>query len=264
MAGVPAEMRALVDHALIPYLEKKGTGRVILFKNISTFGIPESKLALRIKDSGYESRNVRLAYLPSYAGVVLRLRAEGDDRTTVEKNLEENFRAVYEIVKDSVFSTDSERLLDNVTSLLKEKNVTVSVAESCTGGMIAKLLTDIPGSTKYFMQAVVTYANEAKIAQLGVRQETLENHGAVSEETCREMAAGMLKVAGTDYALASTGIAGPDGGTDEKPVGLVYLGVADTDGVQVKRCSFAGDRDVIRTRSAYTVLNMLRLKLLEK
>lgn len=264
MAGVPAEMRALVDYALIPYLDKKGTGRVILFRNISTFGIPESKLALRIKDSGYEPKNVRLAYLPSYSGVVLRLRAEGEDRATVEQNLDDNFRAIYEIMKDSVFSTDAENLLDRVTSLLKEKHVTVSVAESCTGGLIAKLLTDIPGSTQYFMQGAVTYANEAKIAQLGVRLETLERYGAVSEETCREMAAGMLKLSGTDFALASTGIAGPDGGTDEKPVGLVYLGIADAGGVQVKRCSFAGDRDVIRTRSAYTVLNMLRLRLLEK
>jgi nicotinamide-nucleotide amidase len=263
IAGVPSEMRALMDHALIPYLEKRGSGRVILFKNISTFGIPESRLSTMLKESGYTPDGVRLAFLPSYAGVTLRLRGDGVDRSEVEKILEENFKEIYEVVKEHIFSTGEEDLLDKVTALLKEKKVTLSTAESCTGGLIAKMLTDIAGSSDYFIQGAVTYSNEAKMERLGVKSETLQKYGAVSEQTCREMAEGMRSTSEADLAIASTGIAGPGGGTDEKPVGLVYLCVANRNGATVKRCSFSGDRDVIRTRSAYTALNMLRLKLTE-
>ncbi len=263
MAGVPSEMRALMDQALIPYLEKRGSHRVILFRNISTFGIPESKLATMLKESGYTPDGVRMAFLPSYAGVTLRLRGDGLDRSEVEKTLEKNFEEICEVVKKHIFSTEEESLLDKVTTLLKEKKVTLSTAESCTGGLIAKMLTDIAGSSDYFVQGAVTYSNEAKMARLGVKSETLQKYGAVSEQTCREMAEGMRRTSETDFALASTGIAGPGGGTAEKPVGLVYLAVADHNGATVKRCSFSGDRYVIRTRSAYTVLNLLRLKLLE-
>jgi nicotinamide-nucleotide amidase len=263
MAGVPSEMRALMDQALIPYLEKRGSHRVILFRNISTFGIPESKLATMLKESGYTPDGVRMAFLPSYAGVTLRLRGDGVDRSEVEKTLEKNFEEICEVVKKHIFSTEEESLLDKVTTLLKEKKVTLSTAESCTGGLIAKMLTDIAGSSDYFVQGAVTYSNEAKMARLGVKSETLQKYGAVSEQTCREMAEGMRRTSETDFALASTGIAGPGGGTAERPVGLVYLAVADHNGATVKRCSFSGDRYVIRTRSAYTVLNLLRLKLLE-
>ncbi|MCK4655431.1 MAG: competence/damage-inducible protein A [candidate division Zixibacteria bacterium] len=263
MAGVPSEMRALMDQALIPYLEKRGSHRVILFRNISTFGIPESKLATMLKESGYTPDGVRMAFLPSYAGVTLRLRGDGLDRSEVEKTLEKNFEEICEVVKKHIFSTEEESLLDKVTTLLKEKKVTLSTAESCTGGLIAKMLTDIAGSSDYFVQGAVTYSNEAKMARLGVKSETLQKYGAVSEQTCREMAEGMRRTSETDFALASTGIAGPGGGTAERPVGLVYLAVADHNGATVKRCSFSGDRYVIRTRSAYTVLNLLRLKLLE-
>ena len=264
IAGVPSEMRAIVDHGLVPYLRKKGTGRVILFKNISTFGIPESILAAKLKKSGYTPKNVRLAFLPSYAGVLIRLRAEGADASEVERNLDQNFKEIYEVVGENVFSIDNRNLVDHVTDLLREKKVTVSTAESCTGGLIAKTLTDVPGSSEYFVQGVITYSNDAKIKCLDVQAETLEEFGAVSEQTCRQMAEGMCQLAETDYAISSTGIAGPSGGTEEKPVGLVYIGLADKDGVVVERCSFSGDRDVIRTKTTYTALNMLRIKLLEK
>jgi len=264
MAGVPSEMKAILDHSLIPYLEKRGTGGVILFKNVSTFGIPESKLAEKLREGGFEPDSVRLAFLPSYAGVILRLRADGEDRATVEAVLKENFEKLYSIVKEHVFTTEDETLLENVSSLLRNMRATLSTAESFTGGMIAKMLTDIPGSSEYFTQGVVTYSNVAKVNLLGVNEKSLEQYGAVSEQVCREMAAGMLEKAGTDYALASTGIAGPDGGTEGKPVGLVYLGVADRNGTTVQRRSFSGDRDVIRTRSVSVILNMLRKKILEK
>ncbi len=263
MAGVPSEMRSLMDHALIPYLSRRGTDRIILFRTISTFGIPESRLAARLKESGYVPRNVRLAFLPSYAGVMLRLRAEGTDEAEVKMSLDENFRAIHEVISEYVFSTAAESLPEAVGRHLREKSKTVSTAESCTGGLIAKMLTDLDGSSGYFLQGTVTYSNEAKIERLGVRPETLQKFGAVSEQVCREMAEGMRDTSAADFAIASTGIAGPTGGTEDKPVGLVYIGLASQDGVTVKCCRFSGDRDVIRTKSAYTALNMLRLNLLE-
>ena len=139
----------------------------------------------------------------------------------------------------------------------------MTTAESCTGGWVAKVLTDMPGSSDWFDRGFVTYSNQAKQEMLGVSTQTLERQGAVSEETVREMAMGAIENSQAGVSLAISGIAGPGGGTEEKPVGLVYLGVADRNGVVVKRCSLSGDRDVIRTRSAYTALNMLRLKLME-
>jgi nicotinamide-nucleotide amidase len=263
LPGVPAEMKALVDEKVVPYLRKRGTGRVIIYREVSTYGIPESKIALRLKESGFEPKGVRVAYLPSYSGVSIRLRAEGNDEKKVRAILHENFSRVYDAVEEFVFSTESEDLVEVVAAQMRDSGATVSVAESCTGGLIAKMLTDVPGSSALFKQGIVAYANEAKIERLGVKPETLEAYGAVSEEVCREMATGMRETAGTDYALSTTGIAGPDGGTDEKPVGLVYLGIASAGGVEVRKRSFSGDRDVIRTRSAYTLLNLLRLKLLE-
>jgi len=262
MAGVPSEMREIVDCHLVPYLEKRGTGRSIQFKEIATYGIPESKLALKIEEAGYKTtEGIRLAYLPSYSGVVLRLRAEAPTIGEADIKLSGAFFSLYEIVKDHVYSTESESLAQNVVRLLKEKKVTISTAESCTGGLIAKMLTDFPGSSEYFMQGAVTYSNDSKINRLGVSPKTIDDCGAVSEETCGEMATGMRLLAGTDYAVSVTGIAGPDGGTEEKPVGLVYVGVADKNGVQVKRSNFAGSREIIRERSANTALYMLRSKL---
>lgn len=264
MAGVPSEMRKLMNEKLIPYLKERGTGRAIIFRSISTFGIPESKLAEKIDDAGFKPEGAKLAYLPSYAGVVLRLRAEAETEEKAQEVIDRNFEKLYEIVEEYVFSTDSERLLDTVTSTLMEKAVTVATAESCTGGLIAKMLTDQPGSSVYFLQGAVTYSNESKINRLGVRQSTLESHGAVSEEVAREMAEGMRLLAGSDYAVSVTGIAGPGGGTEEKPVGLVYIGVADEDGVVVKRARFSGDRDVVRVRTANTALYLLRQRILGK
>ena len=264
MAGVPSEMRSIVDQGLLPYLEKRGTDHVIIFKNISTFGIPESKLAERLEEAGFVPQNAKLAFLPSYAGVILRLRADGKSEAEVEEVIDINTKRILDVVGEYVFTTDSRSLLEVVTDLIKENHVTVSAAESCTGGLISKLLTDVSGSSGYFTQSIITYANEAKIDRLGVRPETIEKYGAVSEQTCREMVEGMLRTAGTDYAVASTGIAGPTGGTDDKPVGMVYLGVANRDRTDVRRFVFSGDRDVVRTRSAFTVLNMLRLRLLGK
>jgi nicotinamide-nucleotide amidase len=261
MAGVPAEMRAIVDSGLVPYIEKKGSGRSIKYQSLCTFGIPESILAAKLKKGGYVPDGVRLAYLPSYAGVMLRLRAEGKDEAEASQLVDRNFNALYPLIREYVYSTEQESLLEHVTRLLREKPATVAVAESCTGGLIAKMLTDVPGSSAYFVQGVVAYANEAKTRLLGVKRETLDEHGAVSQEVCAEMGEGILDSSGADYAIATTGIAGPTGGTPEKPVGLVYIGVAEKTGMTVERRQFSGDRDIIRVRSANVALNMLRHRL---
>ncbi len=263
MAGVPAEMREIVDTHLVPFFQSRGTGRSILYKEIATFGIPESKLAIKIEEAGYTlGEGCRLAYLPSYAGVVLRLRAEAPTKSEAEARLKVAFEDLREIVLEHIFSTESETLIENLVRHLKAKRVTVATAESCTGGLVAKLLTDFPGSSEYFLQGAVTYSNESKINRLGVSPKTIEDYGAVSEETCREMATSMRLLAGSDYAVAVTGVAGPDGGTDEKPVGMVFIGVADKSGVEVRRINLAGSREIIRERSANTALFMLRSKLL--
>jgi len=264
MAGVPSEMKKLIVERLIPYLKERGTERAIIFKSISTFGIAESKLAEKIAQSGFRPEGIKLAYLPSYAGVVLRLRAEAPTEADAQEMIDRNAERLYSIVGEHVFSDDAKSLLDVVTGMLLERKLTVATAESCTGGLIAKMLTDIPGSSGYFMHGAVTYSNESKVNRLGVRQSTIEQHGAVSEEVAREMAEGMRLLSGCDYAISVTGIAGPDGGTDEKPVGLVYIGIADKDGTTVKRKRLSGDRDVVRTRTANTTLYLLRQRILEK
>lgn len=174
--------------------------------------------------------------------------------------LEEDIRARIGL---HVFATNEDSLSNVIGELLTERKLTVACAESCTGGLIAALLTDIPGSSEYFLQGIVAYSNAAKIRFLNVQEETIRKYGAVSEETAYEMATGMRKVAGTDIGLSITGIAGPGGATETKPVGLVYIGVAMPEQTSVYKYIFSGDRAGIRMRAAKTALDLLRRKLLD-
>jgi nicotinamide-nucleotide amidase len=164
---------------------------------------------------------------------------------------------------DYYVSDDGRDLVETTARLLIEKKKTVSTAESCTGGMISSVLTDLPGSSAYFTQTAVTYSNEAKMKILGVPEQVLIDHGAVSEETVHHMAMGMRRLSGSDYAIAVSGIAGPTGGTEDKPVGLIYIGLADEDDFEVWRHVFGKDRDINRRRTVYHAINHLRMKLLK-
>ena len=160
-----------------------------------------------------------------------------------------------------VYGVDDQSLAQVVGELLTRQGKTIAVAESCTGGLITKLLTDIPGSSTYFTYGWITYSDQAKISELSVPADLIQEYGAVSEQVARAMAVGARKRAGTDYAISITGIAGPAGGTEQKPVGLVYIGVDCEKGSEILRCHFSGDRRFIRLRAAQRVLNLLRLKL---
>jgi nicotinamide-nucleotide amidase len=179
-----------------------------------------------------------------------------------DSTLQEISSRIEERLGQAVFTTTGETMEQVLAGLLVGRSQTVATAESCTGGLIARRLTELPGSSKYFLEGAVTYSNEAKVRTLGVAREVLERFGAVSSETAEAMAAGMRERAGSDYAISVTGIAGPDGGSDEKPVGTVWFGLADVTGVKTVKVVFPGDRYLIRWRSSQTALDLLRRRLM--
>jgi nicotinamide-nucleotide amidase len=186
-----------------------------------------------------------------------RSKSESEARNVVDEVAEKITKALGK----AVFSTTGQTMEVIVSELLKQDGKTLSVAESCTGGLIAMRLTEVPGSSAYFIEGAVTYSNEAKIRQLGVPRETIEQFGAVSSQTAEAMAKGIRERSGTDYALSVTGIAGPDGGSDEKPVGTVFIGLADETGTKSLKLTLPGDRYLIRWRSSQAALEYLRRRL---
>jgi nicotinamide-nucleotide amidase len=208
---------------------------------------------------------VKLAYLPSITRVRLRLTVTDSDPKFVEKTLHKKFREMEGLLPPKLIAGYDDDTLEGVIGrILKEKKLTLSTAESCTGGYLAHLVTSVPGSSSYFIGSVVSYANEVKMKQLGVKEETLRQHGAVSEQTVREMVAGAVRLLGTDVAVATSGIAGPDGGTPEKPVGTVWIAVGNRERTVARKLSLSKNRLINIQYSGYTALNMLRLFLTEK
>jgi nicotinamide-nucleotide amidase len=260
MPGVPYEMKGIVSDAVLPMLRKKFGLPSILHKTILTQGIGESMLAEKIADweDSLAKENIKLAYLPSPSMVRLRMSVEGENKTQLESLVKKKLEEVLPLIKGYVYGYDEETLPEVLGKLLREKNKTVSIAESCTGGMIAEMITSVPGSSDYFPGSIVTYANEIKINELGVKKETLDKYGAVSEETVLQMAEGVRKKFKTDYSISVSGIAGPGGGTEEKPVGTVWLAVAGAEGTFAKKFQFGDNRGRNIERSAITGLAMLR------
>lgn len=242
MPGVPHEMKAAMNNHVLPLLQQRFQLPYIGHRTLLTAGIGESFLAERIK--GFESSlpsNIKLAYLPNYGMVRLRLTAQGDKEKT-ERELNERFAILKEEVKD-VLAVDEDIPFEIlVGKLLRQHNKTVSTAESCTGGYIAHLITSIAGSSDYFKGSVVSYSNSIKENILQVKNETLSTVGAVSEETVKEMLNGVLKMMQTDYAVAVSGIMGPGGGSEEKPVGTVWIAVGNAEKIETKRMHFRFDR----------------------
>jgi len=266
MPGVPKEMKAMFARDVFPWLKERSGGAVILQKTLHTFGAGESTIGERLGSLMMRQRNPRVGTTVSQGIVSVRVNAryESLDRATAEMNTTVGLcRAALE---DRIFGEDGETLPQVVAQLLVSGGVATSVAtaESCTGGMLAKVLTDIPGSSRYFKQGWITYSNEAKASQLGVRKETLEQNGAVSEPVVKEMALGARERAAADFALSISGIAGPDGGTEAKPVGTVCIGFAHSNGVTAGTFIFPGDREMVRDRAAKMALMMLRYHLLDK
>lgn len=265
MPGVPSEMKLIMQEHVLPMVESMSGGMTIIHRNIMTYGTFEAKLAERLE--GFEANlpeSVRLAYLPAHGVIKLRLTGSGNNGPEVRHAVEEQVRKMYEIIPDVIYGENEVTLEETVGRLLHDNKLTVSTAESCTGGKIASLITSVPGSSAWFTGSVVAYDNSVKTGVLGVKPETISRFGAVSEETAMEMAAGMLRLAKTDYAIAVTGIAGPDGGTPEKPVGTVWIALASGKGVTAERHRFADDRQINISRSAYTALNLLRKQIISR
>lgn len=259
LPGVPFEMKHLVANRILPKLTSHFQTPIIKHKMIRTVGIGESFLAERIE--AWEDalpNHIKLAYLPSFGGVKLRLTATGDDQNVLDQELAEQVENVMPLISKHVFGFDNDELEDVVGKLLKEKNLSLGIAESCTGGYVSSQITKVPGSSAYFWGSIVSYSNAVKVATLGVKPETLEQFGAVSEETVRQMAEGVRTALGTNVGIATSGIAGPDGGTPDKPVGTIWIACA-TDARTVTRLLKLGQyRDQnIQLTSTY-LLNMLR------
>lgn len=257
LPGVPYEMERMVEETVLPALSARVPGgwrRVTL----KLFGIAEAAIAERLEGAIPEGSPVELAYCVRFPEIHLVLRAEAGHLVA----LEEAADAVRERLKEFVFARDRETVDQVVADLFREKKVTLALAESCTGGMIASRITAVSGSSAYFLEGNVTYSNEAKARMLRVPMELIERHGAVSAEVARAMAAGAREAAGSAIALSVTGIAGPEGGTPEKPVGTVYLALADAASCRVERFNFQGDRDRVRSITTFTALDWLRRYLL--
>lgn len=264
LPGVPAEMEYILEHGFIPYLEKKGyAGERVYEKQLHVAGLPESAVAEKLAAVDVPA-GLHLAYLPQTAQVNLRLWGTAPDEGTFLERAKPAADAIRAALGVRVFGEDGAALEQIVGEALAARGETLALAESCTGGLVAERITAVPGASAYFLGGVVSYANEAKVELLGVAEATIEAHGAVSEETAREMAAGARERFGATYALAITGVAGPSGGTAEKPVGTACFALADAEGVTSERRDFGGGRDWVRLRASQHALDMLRLRLRAK
>lgn len=231
MPGVPFEMKEMMTSHVLPKLKEKYPTDVLYHKEIKTAGIGESWLSDKIRDwENSLPNNISLAYLPSLSTVKLRLTAKGDDIATLRNEVEQEIARILPIIQPFVYGYDQDTLEQVVGRLLIEQKKTLALAESCTGGHISHLITSVPGSSAYFQGSLIPYHNDFKAGILGVNAATLEQHGAVSEATVIEMANNVRKLFKASFGIASSGIAGPDGGTAEKPVGTVWLALSD--GVQ--------------------------------
>lgn len=223
MPGPPREMTRMFQRSVLPYLETKSE-ETIYYRMIRTFGIGESMLETKLLPLIDRQTDPTLATYAKEGECCLRIASKRPTKEEAKDAVDNMLKQVQAIIGEYIYSCDNEELVDVVSSKLMDRGITISSAESCTGGMFAAALTSVSGISSIFDRSLVTYSNEAKMSELGVKEETLAAHGAVSEETAREMAEGLYKASGSDICISVTGIAGPDGGTAEKPVGLVYIG----------------------------------------
>lgn len=262
MPGVPFEMKGIMQNGLISAITDHFETSEIVHKTIMTDGIGESVLAQMLSD--WEEnlpQHMKLAYLPSPGKVRLRLSITGDSKPELENMVDVEVQKLKKILPNNIFAYDDIAIEERIAELLLEKGKTLGTAESCTGGYIAHLITSLAGSSAYYKGSIVSYSNEIKENVLGVNFKDLEEFGAVSQEVVEQMATGARKVLNTDYAVATSGIAGPDGGTEEKPVGTVWIALAGDFGVRSEKLELYKVRERNIKVSAFKVLNLLRKEL---
>lgn len=259
LPGVPAEMKAIFNKSVRPYLEKKNRGNFILTQTIHTTGISESALFERLKN--IETAET-IAFLPFFTGVDIRVITEAATLEDARDKLLKITDSLIDRIDDFYYGSNDETLERIIGILLSMRRKTLSVAESCTAGLFMKRITDVPGSSNYFRGGVVSYSNDSKIKILNVKAKDIKQKGAVSSEVAKAMANGVKKLLDSDYGVSITGIAGPTGETENKPIGLVYIAIADREKTYSKVYHFTGTRDIIREQAVQAALNLLRRRLL--
>jgi nicotinamide-nucleotide amidase len=264
LPGVPFEMKKMLEEQVIPNLKKRSGSIHIIYRTVLTMGMGESFLSERLSE--WESslpQHIKLAWLPDAGIVKLRLTASGTDIDFLESGISENIEKLQNIIPELIFGFDGDTLQSIVGKLLLESNMTVATAESCTGGRIAHLITSIPGSSAYFTGSVVAYDNAIKTGILGVDEVDISEQGAVSEAVVRQMADGVRRLFKTDYAVATSGIAGPSGATEGKPVGTTWIAVAGPKETIAIRVQFGDNRGRNISRASLYALNLLRKSILK-
>ncbi len=263
LPGVPPEMKSIFNEEIIPLLEKESNGFYILKKTILTSGEIEAALAEKLKDIVLSfPENMSIAYLPNLGRVRLRLTAKGTDKTKLQEQLNEYIEKIKDKIGEYIFGYDNETIEEVLGKMLKERGLFLATAESCTGGMVAHMITSVSGSSEYYKGTVVSYSNEIKEKVLGVKHKTLEEYGAVSEQTVREMISGVLEVMNCDVAIATSGIAGPTGGTPDKPVGTIWLAAGSKDKIITKKLQLGDNRLKNIETSTVFALDLMRKYLL--
>ena len=264
LPGVPYEMKGIFLDEILPVLKAQYSISTVVNKTVKTQGIGESFLAEIIKD--WEKKiidsGLKLAYLPSPGIVKLRITAFGNNEAELSARIDDSIENLKKLIPKYIFGYEKDRIEEVVGQLLKEKGSSLSLAESCTGGNIAHLITGVSGSSNYFKGSVVAYSNDIKQQVLNVDPKSIQQNGAVSKQVVEQMATGVRNSFKSDYAIATSGIAGPTGGTKQKPVGTVWIAVADNEGVVSKKFNFGNNRERNIQISSLSALNMLRLVLL--
>jgi nicotinamide-nucleotide amidase len=264
MPGVPYEMQTMMERFVIPRLKKIiGTPEKIQKRLVlQTTGIPESALFEKLGNIDEILSGGRLAFLPNQFGVKLRITVDAKDESEASNHLSEIVQKIRGKAGRYIYAQGEETIEEVVARLLKERSLTISIAESCTGGLITNLLTNVPGSSEYLERGIISYSNAAKVELLKVNEDTLNEYGAVSQEVSMQMAEGIRAISGTDIGLAVTGIMGPTGAVQGKPIGLVYIGVCDEKFCTAKKFTFGEDRLLNKQRTAQAALDLIRKLLL--
>ena len=261
MPGVPGEMERMFAESVLTVIESTVVDQAVEARKVMCFGIGESTLADRLGDLMQRGRNPLINSTATAGVITLHVVASAVEKAITRQMVDADITKLCELLGDVIYGYDGDTLAEVVGGELTKRGNTLSLAESCTGGLVAKLFTDIPGSSSFFTHGWVTYSNQAKIGQLGVDPGIIESDGAVSEQVACAMARGARKKSGTDYAIGITGIAGPDGGTEQKPLGLVYIALDSVKGCKCERFVFPHSRKYMRLRTALAAINIIRLEI---